>query len=67
MPKPDPQQAEFALAAARSGAKLTHAERLACLRLIRSENIGPVTFRDLISHCGSAQAALARSSDRIIS
>ena len=55
MPKPDPQQAEFALAAAPSGAKLTHAERLACLRLIRSENVGPVTFRDLIGHCGSAR------------
>jgi len=39
-------------------AVLDEAERLACLRLIRSENIGPVTFRDLINHCGGAQAAL---------
>jgi DNA processing protein len=28
------------------------------LRLIRSENIGPVTFSDLLTHCGSAQNAL---------
>jgi DNA processing protein len=39
-------------------AVLDEAERVACLRLIRSENIGPVTFRDLINHCGGAQAAL---------
>jgi DNA processing protein len=32
--------------------------RLACLRLIRSENVGPVTFRDLINHYGGAEAAL---------
>ena len=59
MPKPDPHQAEFSLGAAHSGGKLTYAERIACLRLIRSENIGPVTFRELIAHCGSAEAALA--------
>ena len=34
-------------------------ERLACLRLIRSENVGPVTFRELINHFGGAEAALA--------
>lgn len=33
-------------------------ERLACLRLIRSENVGPVGFRDLIAHFGGAGAAL---------
>lgn len=33
-------------------------QRLACLRLIRSENVGPVTFRALINHFGGAQAAL---------
>lgn len=32
--------------------------RLACLRLIRSENVGPVTFRELINHFGGAEAAL---------
>jgi len=32
--------------------------RLACLRLIRSENVGPVTFRDLINYYGGAKEAL---------
>jgi len=40
-------------------AELPESERLASLRLIRSENVGPVTFRDLIAHFGSAAAALA--------
>ncbi|HUJ37173.1 MAG TPA: DNA-processing protein DprA [Hyphomicrobium sp.] len=39
-------------------AELSYSERLAALRLIRSENVGPVTFRDLISHFGTAEAAL---------
>lgn len=39
---------------------LTDAERLDWLRLIRSENVGPATFRDLLHHCGSAAAALSR-------
>jgi DNA processing protein len=39
-------------------AKLGPAEQLACLRLIRSENVGPVTFRELINHFGGAGAAL---------
>jgi DNA processing protein len=39
-------------------APLSAAERLACLRLIRCENVGPVTFRDLIAHFGGAQEAL---------
>lgn len=34
-------------------------ERLAWLRLIRSENVGPVICRQLLSHFGSAAAALA--------
>lgn len=33
-------------------------ERLACLRLIRSGNVGPVTFRELINQFGGAQSAL---------
>ncbi len=37
---------------------LTRDERLDWLRLIRSENIGPVTFHELIRHFGSAGAAL---------
>lgn len=38
---------------------LTDAQRLDWLRLIRSENVGPRTFRSLINHTGSASAALA--------
>src|SRR6266853_1474580 len=37
---------------------LSPAQRLDWLRLIRSENVGPRTFRALINHCGSAGAAL---------
>lgn len=39
------------------------AERLACLRLIRTENVGPVTFRELVNHCGGAERALAALPD----
>jgi DNA processing protein len=37
---------------------LGEAQRLAWLRLIRSENVGPRTFRDLVNHFGGAQAAI---------
>lgn len=40
-------------------AKLAEAEQLACLRLIRSENVGPVAFRELINLYGGAAKALA--------
>jgi DNA processing protein len=40
-------------------APLDEEQRIACLRLIRSEQIGPVTFRELINHCGGAKEALA--------
>ncbi len=40
-------------------AELSEDERLACLRLIRSENVGPVTFRELINHFGGAANAIA--------
>jgi DNA processing protein len=39
-------------------APLDEPERLACLRLIRSGNVGPVTFRELINHFGGARQAL---------
>jgi DNA processing protein len=39
---------------------LTEAERIDWLRLIRSDNVGPRTFRSLMNHFGSARAALAR-------
>ncbi len=37
---------------------LSEAERLAWLRLIRSENVGPITFRLLLDRFGTAGAAL---------
>lgn len=44
--------------ARRTGIALTEPQRVAWLRLIRSDNVGPITFRDLINHFGSAQTAL---------
>lgn len=38
--------------------KLSDKQRLNWLRLIRSENVGPVTFRQLINRFGSAEGAL---------
>lgn len=38
--------------------RLTAGQRLDWLRLIRSENVGPVTFRELVNHFGGAGAAL---------
>ncbi|NVN86649.1 MAG: DNA-protecting protein DprA [Rhodopseudomonas sp.] len=37
---------------------LTDAQRIDWLRLIRSDNVGPRTFRSLVNHFGSARAAL---------
>lgn len=45
--------------ARRTGIALTDRQRISWLRLIRSDNIGPDTFRDLINHFGSAEHALA--------
>jgi DNA processing protein len=39
--------------------RLSDEERLDWLRLIRSENVGPRTFRALVGHFGSARQALA--------
>lgn len=44
--------------AGRQGIALSEKQRIAWLRLIRSDNVGPVTFRDLINHFGTAEAAL---------
>ncbi len=41
-----------------TGMPLSAAERRDVVRLIRSENIGPITFRDLVSHFGDAGTAL---------
>jgi DNA processing protein len=40
------------------GTELTTSQRLAWLRLIRSDNVGPVIFRQLLNRFGSAEAAL---------
>ena len=42
---------------------LTDAERIDRLRLIRSDNVGPRTFRSLTNHFGSARIALQRLPD----
>ena len=43
--------------------QLNEAERLDWLQLIRSDNVGPRTFRALLKHYGSARAALAALPD----
>ena len=50
-------------AAAVDGAALTDEERIDWLRLIRSENVGPRSFRSLLRYCRSARAALAQLPD----
>jgi DNA processing protein len=45
-------------AAGADGVKLTDDQRLDWLRLIRSQNVGPRTFRALVNHYGGARAAL---------
>lgn len=61
---PDLSRAPAALAGHRRAqaplpiAPLDHAQRVACLRLIRSENVGPVSFRALVNHFGGARPAL---------
>jgi DNA processing protein len=42
----------------RGGVPLSYRQKLSWLRLIRSDNVGPATFRDLINHFGSAEAAI---------
>jgi DNA processing protein len=44
--------------AAAAGPRLSERQRVHWLRLIRSENVGPATFRDLINRFGSAEVAL---------
>jgi len=40
------------------GKVLTRAQRIAWLRIIRTDNVGPITFRQLLNRFGSAEAAL---------
>jgi DNA processing protein len=41
-----------------SGPRLSERQRLSWLRLIRTPNVGPATFRDLINRFGTADAAI---------
>jgi DNA processing protein len=45
------------------GVRLSDEQRLDWLCLIRSDNVGPRTFRALVNHYGGARAALARLPD----
>jgi DNA processing protein len=47
----------------KTGIRLTDEQRLDWLRLIRSDNVGPRTFRALLNRYGSARAALAALPD----
>jgi len=47
----------------KAGVRLSDEQRLDWLRLIRSDNVGPRTFRALINHFGGARAALAALPD----
>src|SRR5579872_6370669 len=49
---------EGCVAEAGQGVHLTDEQRIDWLRLIRSQNVGPRTFRALINHFGGARAAL---------
>jgi DNA processing protein len=42
----------------RTGIEMSSRQRVNWLRLWRSDNVGPVTFRQLINHFGSAEAAI---------
>ncbi len=42
----------------RAGTRLNERQRIAWLRLIRSGNIGPATFRALVNQFGGAEAAI---------
>jgi DNA processing protein len=42
----------------KSASRLNHQQRIAWLRLIRSENVGPATFRALVNEFGGAEAAI---------
>lgn len=46
------------MATATKPAELDRAQKVAWLRLLRTENVGPVTFRQLLNRFGSATAAL---------
>ncbi|TIU50560.1 MAG: DNA-protecting protein DprA [Mesorhizobium sp.] len=50
-----------------AGPRLTDRQRLSWLRLIRTQNVGPASFRDLINRFGSAEVALEMLPELMIS
>jgi DNA processing protein len=60
---PDLPERRVSVIEARPTIELTDEQRLDWLRLIRSENVGPRTFRALVNHFGGAGAALAALPD----
>jgi len=58
VPERNDSKADLFTAAPLPVAILDDQQRLACLRLIRSENVGSVTFRELINRFGGAREAL---------
>jgi DNA processing protein len=58
-----PRTAEIRVNRETDGVGLTDEQRLDWLRLIRSDNVGPRTFRALIKHYGGARHALAALPD----
>lgn len=49
------------------GPRLSDRQRLSWLRLIRTQNVGPASFRELINRFGSAEAALEMLPELMIS
>ena len=52
---------------AAGGPRLSDRQRLHWLRLIRTENVGPATFRDLINRFGSAETAIEMLPELMVS
>jgi len=52
---------------AASGPRLSDRQRVHWLRLIRTDNVGPATFRDLINRFGSAETAIEMLPELVIS
>ncbi|RWK43210.1 DNA-processing protein DprA [Mesorhizobium sp.] len=50
-----------------AGTRLSDRQRLSWLRLIRTPNVGPATFRDLINRFGSAETALEMLPELMVS
>ena len=49
------------------GPRLSDRQRIHWLRLIRTDNVGPATFRDLVNRFGSAETALEMLPELVMS